>query len=143
MDMRRVNLQHGIKQCETHLCSINECGFCKTHKTHHWSSCLAVLHYDWDLKIVNDWEFVNAAMEMIDNLVKEMLNKATFYGFDREFPLLFNYLNIITEQVDSFHKQYDRNPITIENADLYTNQWRNILKDIFESQLYSILWLNY
>ena len=85
MDRIQDVIQDTLGVCQQHRCSLNAVNLCMTHTKKLCNYWGALFHYDWNLKIMNGEEFIQATMEDIDYLVDSMLDEGIKFGVDKEY----------------------------------------------------------
>ena len=82
MEIDQPNRRMNLGQCQTRMCSLDALSICSTHKVAIWNICVAVMHYDCDLKIKEGERFVMDVVQLLKDLAERINDNRTKYGFD-------------------------------------------------------------
>ena len=102
MEMSNIGSHHQLSQWQTYPWSLDAFNFCKTHRSKIWTTCAAVFHYDWDLKVTKEKEFVETVVQIVEDLVERIAIDGVSYGLDRAWLEFKDWINEIKETSKDF-----------------------------------------
>ena len=95
---------------------------------------MIVFHYDWDIKILTEIEYIDWIIEIIDSLINKLEKGGIDYNLNRTWLEYKEWVDRIIKRNQELLAKYDINKINICNIDSCISEYRELLKYIFESQ---------
>ena len=118
----------------THNWKFKGINYWKTHRNMFWTSCIIVFHYDWDMRILKEIEFIDWIIEIIDSLINKLEKGGIDYNLNRTWLEYKEWVDRIIKRNQELLDRYDINKINICNIDSCLSEYRALIKYIFESQ---------
>ena len=76
------------------------------------------------------------SMKIVDEIVEEMEKKGFEYELSKECTEFEDWVKVVKDKVAEFHQKLQEEEINRYNEDTYVANWRDLLKDVLESQAY-------
>ena len=89
MEKNKISRGFALRQCNTHLCSVDAQITCLTHKSVICNVCASIFHYDWEVSIKDGEGFIREAIETTKSLLEIVNDEAEKHRLDS----IINYLH--------------------------------------------------
>ena len=122
--------------CDQPKWSINACNRCKTHLKNVWNQCSILFHYDCNFTIKNGEEFIKSAIDVIDYINENILDEGFKYRIDKVHLEFEECANDVLDRIREFKQKYKENDIDVFSLAKHSDEWKEIIRSIFESQAY-------
>ena len=136
MERNQLNTQNQVCRCESRSWTFKGENYWKTHKVKVWTMCISLMHYDCNVKIIKEQEFIELAIDTLDDILERISIDGVKFGLDKIWTEFNDSVNDIALKIRDLHLLYDKEDINVSNIDDYVDKWRKLLKMVLESHAY-------
>ena len=139
--MERANpiIQPSLGVCQQLNCSLNATNRCMGHMIALWNQCWALFHYKCNCIIKEGEELIKTAKETIDYLIQEIFDEGKRYRMNRYQMEFEDWVRDMKDKANRLNQRMQGIELDVYSIPTYSNQWRDIIKEIIESQAYQFI----
>ena len=127
-------IPNSLGKCEHPSCSDEAANRCISHRKKIWSKWTTLFHYDCNMKIKDDEEYIETAIGLINQTIKNIFSEGTKYGIFNDSPEFIDLVREMKERVYQFNKKYEEKHDSY-NLEYQKNELKILIKEVLESQV--------
>ena len=132
------NFKSWSSKCQMHLWPRIPDTKWLTHQEKLCNSCAFIFHNSWELEITKHLDFIKTATKAIMCIIKKLESNGKDFNRNCHFIRSDVFISEWKQKCHNIIIKYNDKKINKTNKDIFVNDWRSLLKDIFESQEYCI-----